>query len=505
MEQYIRACKAYDLRWVYQRDIDERMAYWLWLQLGWYMRINHQQWEDPRVVLGCDARLANNTLVYWLVRGLEDAGIASVVLLWHQVECAEGELWWGVTSTSVLYYIAHEMQCFGIQCTASHNPAEYVGMKIVGPDGHLMSSELIKRWLNETPSDRRDSHRHGFVTPREEEIERIRMQYSLPRWELETGGYDLKREAQQCIVKMYARIDKIFGALPCHVRLVVDYAQWAWVGYERAFLRDGAKRYGHDLVELWPIADWTFSLHGSDTTDYTNYRHLQDAVLAHHADLGIMFDGDADRIGLVDELGNVVSGDVLVAWLVDILWSSPGFLSHTPQAIIYDVGSTQAIHEVAERYGIVAVPSKIWQRFLKEKFHQHHALFAGELSGHLFFSATHGHEFVLYALTIVMQGLCMLTTTGRTLCEHLTWLMPYYKTPLRNVHVDNPAEVLSRLREACQDMPVRLDETDGIKIFTDRGWVLVRASNTEPVIRICAEAIHQEDAEWLLTWVLTFV
>jgi phosphomannomutase len=511
MEQYLRACKAYDLRWVYTKDIDERMMYWLWVHLAKHIR-DISGTNEP-VVIWSDVRWANNTLVYRLIRWLESAWIDQIVLLGRAVEGDGDPLWWWVTSTSVFYHVAAAMKSFGVQCTASHNPPEYVGMKIVGPDGHLLNTDLIRTWLLGTSPEWRTHNIPALELPSEDEIFRIHQNYAsssdtTPYWAMldvwEMPFSPVVAQVNSILEAMYAWMDQLFSTLPSTVTFVVDYSQWAWVGYERAMIHSIVDRYGHNLIELWYRADGNFSLHASDTTDYASYHHLQEAVLMHKADFGLLFDGDADRIGLVDNEGAVVPGDVLVAWFVEILGSR--WDMNWWGVIIYDVGSTQAIVDIANRYKIEAISSKIWQRFLKEKFHQHHAFFAGELSGHLFFSETGGHEFVMYALYVIMLGFCSLWVHERLLSTHIAWLMPYAKTSLRNVHVENTGVVLDRFRQLCYDIPwVTLDETDGIKAFTDRGWVLVRASNTEPVVRICAEWTSLADADALVAWVLSIV
>lgn len=501
MQQYIAACKAYDVRGVYKEQIDEVLMYMIGVRLGAQMLL--EQGQHASCLIGADTRAANNTLVYWFIKWLEHAWVDQIVLGGKQVTPGEGELRWWVMSTSILYHLADHIQSYGVQFTASHNPPQYAWCKILTPAWVLMDTQRIRTWLEDGEMYISEKQQQDILSyiPTLDERAHMREQYSLERMCTQWQDAWSKHPLVWAVEQMYTWMHTIYATCTRSVTIVIDCSQGAGVSYEKEMLTEIAQQGGHKIIWLHDQADGRSTAHGSDTTDAKNYADLIDAVQTHQADLGIMFDGDADRIGLVDNRWTIIGGDLLVAWMAHhILAEYDHFTQQAPTAttktVVYDIWSTRTIADVIQRHHAQGVVSRIGQKFLKEKFAQHNAIFAGELSGHLFFAETKSHEMVLYAIYVILYGM---TQDVRPLAEQFAELMTYYKSPLHNFHVTDAQQAVALVQEHfASDTAATIDMTDGVRVNYPDKWILVRPSNTEPVVRVCAEATTRQACDALL-------
>ncbi|HWP03116.1 MAG TPA: phosphomannomutase/phosphoglucomutase, partial [Gemmatimonadaceae bacterium] len=353
----------------------------------------------------------------------------------------------------VVYWSLHHLQVVGgIQVTGSHNPPEYNGFKLcVGTDslhgdGIQQLRELAAAtWPTVTPA--------GTV-----------QQLDL----LEQYAADILAKA---------------GRVTRRLRVVFD------CGNGTTSVVAG-RLFGKLDIEshfLFCESDGTFPNHHPDPTVVENLSQLIDAVLRRAADVGIAFDGDGDRIGVVDSEGEIVWGDqLLIIYARDVLArSGPG------QRVIFDVKCSQALPQAIERAGGVPVMWKTGHSLIKEKMRELGAPIAGEMSGHMFFKeGFYGHDDALYAAARLIR---ILAESGRSIRDMLADVPRYVSTPEIRIECSDERK-FAVVQEAARYFKARyrVVDVDGVRILFEDGWGLLRASNTQPVLVARYEATTPE-------------
>lgn len=248
------------------------------------------------------------------------------------------------------------------------------------------------------------------------------------------------------------------------------------------------ERLNCEITELFFDMDGRFPNHHPDPTVPANLKHLQDAVKTQEAELGIAYDGDADRIGAVDENGAVIYGDMLLLIFGrEILTRKPG------ATIIGEVKCSQLLYDELNRLGGNAIMYKTGHSLIKAKMKQEHAELAGEMSGHMFFADRYlGYDDALYAACRLIE---IVAKSGKPLSAQFVGLPKLVSTP--EIRVDCPDElkfqVVERVTERLRKTHNVID-VDGVRVRFEHGWGLVRASNTQPVLVMRFEA---ETEDWL--------
>jgi len=424
------AFREYDIRGIADSDITEELGY----RLGKAYAAMLPENDCRNIAVGRDVRLSGLTLQVAVMRGLTDAG--------HNVVDI------GINPTPLAYYAVYRLDMGGcIMVTASHNPGEYNGFKMM-----IGKSSL-----------------YG------EDIQRLKMlmQQNIPdavrRGEITTHS----------VVDDYTRFVMTDCPLSHPLKVVID----AGNGPSGIIAAPLYRGMGCDVIELYCEPDGSFPNHHPDPTIAENMADLADTVRQHHADLGIAFDGDGDRVGIVDENGDIIWADMLLLCLARHLLKT-----HPGATIISEVKCSQHMYDGIENAGGKAIMWRTGHSPIKAKMKETGALLAGEMSGHMFFSDRFfGFDDAAYAGARVMQ---MLTETGQTFSELLQ-------------HVPH-AETTPELRIACNDERkfVLVDEAivhfrgldydiidiDGMRINFGDGWGLLRASNTEPALVMRFEA-----------------
>ena len=380
------------------------------------------------VAVGYDGRLSSPALEAALVEGLAATG-ADVYRI-------------GLGPTPMLYFAAHHLDAGGgMMITGSHNPPEYNGIKMM------------------------KAHRAFFG----EDIQALGRMIRADDFAIGRGGVENKHVAE-------AYVDRLARDMRPGKELAI-----AWDpgnGAAGAVLRKLCDRLPGRHVIINEAVDGTFPAHHPDPTVEENLRDLKRAVAEHRCDLGIAFDGDGDRIGVVDAEGRVVWGDQLLVILAGpILAERPG------ATIIADVKSSRVFFEEIERRGGKALMSRTGHSLIKSLMAEIGAPLAGEMSGHIFFAdCYYGYDDALYA---AVRLLSVLANSPRSLAAIMSALPAMVNTPeLRIDCADDRKfgvieEVRGRLRGASG---VTIQEIDGVRVSNDDGWWLLRASNTQPVL-----------------------
>ena len=406
------------------------------------------------VSVGRDNRPSGPALHDALVRGLTSCGVPVVDI--------------GVVPTPLLYWSLHHLGVVGgIQITGSHNPPEFNGFKLCVGTGSL----------------------HG------DGIQRLRAL-------LEGGVFPRGRGAvrsEEVIDRYVADIAQRIGRISRPVRVVVDCGN----GVGALVAPKLFAAIGVEPLLLFAESDGTFPNHHPDPTVVENLQDLIAAVRREGADVGIGFDGDADRIGIVDRHGTIVWGDyLLIIYARDVLARTGAALPR--QAIIFDVKCSQALPDAIESAGGRAVMWKTGHSLIKEKMRELHAPLAGEMSGHMFFTeGFYGHDDALYGAARLLR---IVDDSGRGVDELLADIPLYVSTP--EIRVDCPDDrkfsVVAAATEHFRALHDVID-VDGVRILYGDGWGLIRASNTQPILVVRFEArsaarlraIRSEVAAWL--------
>jgi phosphomannomutase/phosphoglucomutase len=429
--------REYDVRGVPGRDFDADFA----RRLGAAFGSTAREAGARRVSVGRDCRLTSDELAAALVEGLRSTGLQVIDV--------------GVCPTPLLYFsLFHWDLDGGIQVTGSHNPPDYNGFKI------CLGKETL----------------HG------EQIQALRRRLEAGRFVQAQGSVE-----QRPIAAAYeTHVTESIGRLARPLAVVVDAGNGTAGPIAPALYR----RLGARVVERYCEPDGRFPHHHPDPTVVENLADLVGAVTRGGSDLGIAFDGDADRIGVVAPSGRVIWGDeLLVLYARDVLARNPG------AAIVSEVKCSQRLYDDIARHGGRAIMWKAGHSLLKAKMRETGALLGGEMSGHIFFKERYfGYDDAIYAGARLLE---LLARAARPLEALLADLPPACTTP--EIRVDCPDDVkfrvAERVRARFEAEGFDLIAVDGVRVRFPHGWGLLRASNTQPVLVMRFEAETPSELE----------
>ncbi len=428
--------KAYDIRGTYPDQVNEEIAF----KVGYHYRElldDADLARGPVVVVSRDMRSHSVPLAEALKRGLRASGVAVVDI--------------GVADTPKNYFATGHLRASGgIQVTASHNPAVYNGFKMSRRDAIPVSMDTGIGTLE------------GLVTGSTAD----------PGMEPSAG------EERRDVDAAYAEhiLSHVERSEP-RLTVAADAANGMGTLYRRIL-----ERLGIELIPLYFELDGTFPNHEANPLKNENLVDVQRAVLENGCDLGVAFDGDADRAMLIDENGQTVTADMVTALL------APRFLRSEPGAVIvYDLRSSRATREAIEAAGGRAVRERVGHSFIKATMRRHDSPFGGELAGHFYYRDNYTAD---SSILTVIHVLNQLRESGRPLSELVAPLKRYFATGEINFHVEDKDGMMSRLEEIYSDGEI--DHLDGVTVQYDDWWFNVRPSNTEPLLRLVLEAESEE-------------
>ncbi len=456
--------REYDIRGTYGNDLTTETAELIARGYGVYVRGNGLLKDPITVSVGRDVRTSSEPLRDALVKGLTESGINCVDL--------------GVCPTPLQYFSTHTLQVDGgFMITGSHNPPEYNGFKISIGKETIHGSEI---------QDLKDV------------IKKDVLGHALPEFNPGTV-------AHVDIISRYIKDISGRFSLPAikrPIKVVLDAGNGTAGPVAPQLLRG----LGCDVVELYCEPDGTFPNHHPDPTVPANLAALIERVKAEGADFGVAYDGDADRIGVVDEGGGIIWGDrLMVIFARDILEENPG------ATIVGEVKCSQVLYDEIAARGGEPVMWKTGHSLIKARMKELGAAMAGEMSGHIFFADRYyGFDDAIYASCRLAEILAKKRVKDEKFAFStlLAGLPATHVTP--EVRVACPDElkfkVIEKLKgivgEGTEEFRVKdIITIDGLRINFDGGWALVRASNTQPVLVLRIEASTEE----LLTRAKTFM
>lgn len=435
--------KAYDVRGVYPDQFDEDAAY----RIG---RAFARWCGDARVLLGRDCRPSSPALAQAFATGVNEEGVDVVDL--------------GLATTDMLYFASGRLETAGAMFTASHNPPQYNGLKLcragaapVGSDSGLEEVRVLAEADPGPPRPRRGGREERSLL--EDYLQHV------------LSFADVERMAPLVVVADAANgmaglvVPPLFERLPCR------------------------------LVPLYMELDGTFPNHPADPIQPENQADVKRAVLEHRADLGLAFDGDADRVFFVDERGEGVSGSLVTA-LVAI-----GMLEKYPGAtVLHNAICSWVVPEVIKEHGGVPVRTRVGHSFIKKVMAETGAVFGGEHSGHYYFRDHYRADSGLVAAMVVMDRM---SKAGKPLSELLAPLRRYHASGEINSEVSDQWGTIERIAAAYSEG--RQDRLDGLTVEFEDWWFNVRPSNTEPLLRLNVEARTPELLEEKTAEVLALI
>lgn len=440
--------KAYDVRGVVGETIDEDFVRTAGAAFAHILRGE----GETRIAVGHDMRPSSPALADAFAEGAASQGI-NVTLL-------------GLTSTDELYFVAGTQRCAGAMFTASHNPAQYNGIKLCRAGATPVSTDT------------------GLG-----EIGRMILE-GVPGYEGEAGVVD-KHDA----LEEYASYLRELVPVPTRRKLVVavDAANGMAGMTVPAVLGD------MDIRPLYFELDGTFPNHEANPLDPKNLVDLQKFTVEQGADIGLAFDGDADRCFVVDERGEAVSPSAITA-----LIATRTLEQHPGATIIHNLITSRAVPELIEEHGGKAVRTRVGHSYIKAQMAEHSALFGGEHSAHYYFSEFFNADSGLVA---ALHVLAALAEQDAPLSELMGAYERYTASGEINSEVADQAAATQRVVDAFKDRAESVDTLDGVtvQLKDSKAWFNVRASNTEPLLRLNAEAPTREEVDALTEEILGII
>jgi phosphomannomutase/phosphoglucomutase len=427
--------REYDIRGVVHHDLTPDIVRTLGQGFGTHMaHLGHRE-----LVVGRDGRLSSKTFEEALIEGLISTGC-------HVIDI-------GLCPTPVYYFsVFHFDKDGGMVVTGSHNPPEFNGFKV----------SVGKRTI------------FG------EEIQNLRRLIEKAEFVVGQGSLSQKE-----IIRPYQDYIKKNIHIERRMKVVIDAGNGTAGVVAGPLLKD----LGCELEELYCEVDGRFPNHFPDPTIPGNLKELIERVKKNQADVGIGYDGDADRIGVVDDQGNIIWGDQLMT-----LFSREILKGKRGATFVAEVKCSQNLFDDIEKNGGRAIMWRTGHSLIKEKMKEEKAALGGEMSGHLFFADRYfGYDDAIYASCRLME---LLSKTDKRLSQLLSDIPKTFITP--EIRVDCPDEikfkVVENVKEALRkDYPVI--DVDGVRVKFEDGWGLVRASNTQPALVLRFEALTEKRLE----------
>jgi Phosphomannomutase len=454
-----RIFKAYDIRGTYPDLLTDQMAWQIGFGCGKFLIEDAQAAGETtpmmrNIVVGRDMRKSSPKLSTELIEGLRTFG-ASVIDV-------------GLVDTPFLYFAVNHLDCAGaVMVTASHNPPQYNGFKVskrkAKPVGEATGLAEVRK--HAAMVDRS----HAGKTP--------------------TGTVE-----QRDLWEAYGRHVRSFCDLGGKkLKVVVDASNgMAGTMLPKVFGKKGANIPGLTIIEMNFDNSKGEFVHEPNPLVPENLRQLQEAVVKEKADLGLCFDGDADRCAAVDEQGQIIPCDFMTALL------APHFLKKRQGgAIVYDLRSTKAVAEEIAKAGGKPVRGRVGHVFMKAALAEHKGPFGGELSGHFYFADNFNADSGAIAMATFLT---VLAKAGKPMSALIKPIARYVQSGELNFSIEDKDGAMAAVKEEFEDRGT-IDELDGVTVdcfAKDGWWCNIRKSNTEPLLRLNAEAKDAKTLEKIL-------
>lgn len=439
--------KAYDIRGLVPQEMDTDVAYRIGRALVTYLDVD-------TVVVGRDMRVSGPEMQAELMRGITEQG-ANVIDI-------------GLVSTDTLYFAVGKYDYpAGVMITASHNPAGYNGFKICKDKAQALS-------MDEGIGEIRDMVVSGEV--------------GAPRG---AAGSITERDVTEAYAEHALSMIDVQTIKP--LKIAVD----AGNGMAGKLTPPVFERLPIEIVPLYFELDGTFPNHEANPIEPENIRDLQRTVVEQGCDLGVAFDGDADRMFLIDENGEFIGGDMTTAMVaLQMLKKHPG------SSIVYNLICSRTVPEIIEENGGSAIRSRVGHSFIKKLMREEDAIFGGEHSGHFYFRDNWYADSGLIAMLTVVE---LLSEGDETLSQVLAPIDSRVRSGEINSEVADSNAILAKVEAFYAEQGADIDHLDGLTVGFDDWWFNLRGSNTQPLLRLNVEAEDKSVLDEKTTEVLGLV
>jgi phosphomannomutase len=426
------AFKAYDIRGIYNKDFDKHLVY----KIGYFLPT---LLDTDHVIVGRDVRSTSDEIFEYLCRGINDSG-ADVWNIGH------------ATTPMVYFATVHLEAGASVQITASHNPAIYNGLKISRKGALPVGENSGLRELEKMVADKEviKSDKRGIIIDKPVKDDYLAF---LKAYVPDLSGLDIS----------------------------IDLSH----GMANLLTKDLLGTHHHYLYDHF---DGTFPAHEPNPLEEENCRDIKAAVLNNKSDLGIIFDGDADRVMFIDEKGRFIQPDYITAVIGEY------YLAKEKGNVLQDIRTSRSTTEYLEKLGARVTTWKVGHAYAKVKLREIDGIFGGELAGHYYFRDFNNCDSGMLAALIVLQVVAKIHAQGKTFSSLIDSIITYSNSGEINFKLDKKDEAMAALyqRYAVDEKPLLVLDFDGYRIeFTD-WWFNVRKSNTEPYLRLVAEARTDE-------------
>lgn len=433
--------RGYDIRGIYGKDLDEEVAFKIGQGFGSYISEKGQK----KTIVGRDNRQSSTSLEKALIEGILSTGIDVVSI--------------GLVTTPMYYFAWEHLGIFsGLMITASHNPKEYNGFKFAFDESGNAFGKKIQEFRKYIEKGNFKKGQ-GILTTKD-----IRKDYlELVRSSIQLGGRRLK--------------------------VVVDPGN----GTACIIVKDIFSMFDIDVEYICDTSDATFPNHHPDPSTEENLTMLKKKVLDTKADLGIALDGDADRVGIVDEKAKYISPDMFMI----IIWRN--IIDKVDnKCALHDVKCTKAIADEMKKLGGSTCMYRVGNSYIKAKMKEGDFAFGGELSGHMFFrDRWPGFDDGIYAGLRILE---ILSKTNKRLSQLLVGVSKYYSTPEIKIHSTEQEKytLVEKVKEYALNKGYDICDIDGVRVEFDDSWMLARATQTGPDVSLRFEAKTKERLDELI-------
>ncbi len=428
----MKAFKAYDIRGIYNDDFNKQDAY----KIGFFLP---ELLQADNILVGRDVRVSSDEIFEHLAQGIIDSG-ANVYNI-------------GISTTPMVYYItAKHKFAASVQITASHNAREYNGMKISKS--------------NALPV--------GFDTGLNKLLEMIQTrEIEIADKKGKIVDYNVKDE--------YVQFLKSYVQDYSNLNIAVDCSNGMAAFLIKKFL-------GKNPIYLYDKLDGTFPNHEPNPLIEENVEDLKKAVLDNACDLGIIFDGDADRVMFVDEKGQFISPDLIIGLMGHY------FLEKEKGAVLEDIRTSKAVKKYIEDLGGEMHTWRVGRAYAAPKLREINGIYGGELAGHYYFRDFFYSDSGIMAALIVLNLLSRFKNEGKTMSDLISRISKYANSGEINFKIEQKQEAIEAIKNyfVTEEEPMEILDFDGCRLEFKDWWFNVRPSNTEPYLRLLAEADNEE-------------
>lgn len=458
----LSAFKTYDIRGIWHEEIDEQFGRIMGYALGLHLI---EKFGTPKVLISSDVREANMILIDEFLKGMKTAGIKEVTVIGKDEKIPQYT--YGVCSTPMAYYAAIDRFDCACLFTASHNPSEYVGVKIVDSKCLSIKSTELRALLE---------------TQVQTEI-------------ADTGLPEIVPYTDAKITELLSDIREKFKTLQKIPKITVDYSHGAATHFEQAFLKEAL---GEHAVHIFTNPDGSFPAHDTDTSRFANYEPLLKTIQENGSDFGFIFDGDADRFGMVIPDGTIVTGDILLAIIARELLTDGTAARLGSTTVFQEVFCGRIVRETVEKYGGQLRMTRVGRESFVREVIEANGLLAGEVSTHLLFQEYGTIEMPLAGLFYLLKAMEKYSNASEMIREFNT----YARGQVFQFITDKKDEAIEALKVKYKEY--QQITIDGIRIEAPDWWFCVRKSGTEPLLKVALEGRDRETYNSMLSELRTF-